>query len=116
MVLSVKNHFFLYRIIKKRHNDDRSDLAHHLLRKNVNSQIYSVFENEMIQNLKQKQTDERRNYRYRNEIREFFSLRMFTSFKHKPDAQKIIGDNSATCGQDITKRIFNSGQIIFPRE
>ena len=41
---------------------------------------------------------------------------MFTSFKNKPDAQKIISDDSATCGKDVAERILNSIQIVFPMQ
>ena len=70
----------------------------------------------MIQNLEKQQTDEGRDNRNRDKVCEFLPLGMFPPFKYKPDAQKIVCDDSAACGQNITKRIFNSGEIIFPGE
>ncbi|GAA4158322.1 hypothetical protein GCM10022217_19460 [Chryseobacterium ginsenosidimutans] len=41
---------------------------------------------------------------------------MFSSFENKPDAQKVIADDSAACRENITQRIMDSVEIGFARE
>ncbi len=41
---------------------------------------------------------------------------MFSSFKYKPDAQKIIADDSAACRENITQRIVDPVEVGFPRK
>lgn len=38
---------------------------------------------------------------------------MFSSFKNKPYAQEIIGNDPAACGKNITQRIMYSVKISF---
>jgi len=41
---------------------------------------------------------------------------MFSSFKDKPDAQKIIGDDSAAGRENVTQRIVDAVKIGFSSE
>lgn len=41
---------------------------------------------------------------------------MFATFEHKPDTQKIIGDNPTTRGENITQREVDAMEIIFLRK
>jgi hypothetical protein len=113
--LSVKNNFFLDRIVQQRYDDDRTDLAHHLLGQDIEPKIQRIFEDKMIQNLKQNQTYNCRNNRYRNEVSKFPLFRMLSSFENKPDAEEIIGDNATSGRQYITERIFDPIKIVFRR-
>ena len=41
---------------------------------------------------------------------------MFSSLKNKPDAQEIIADDSAACGENITQRVMDSVEIGLARK